>query len=97
MMNSLGDLLRSKNLNSPLVRGIRAAEVIAAAEKILIKRFGQGIMSSAAPAYYKNQTLTIACLSSAAASEIKLYENQILEELKNTVPGAEIKRIRYLS
>lgn len=97
MMNSLGDLLKNRNLNSPLVRGVRAAQIIAAAEKILIERFGLGIMTSAAPAYFKNQILAIACLSSSAASEIRLYEKAILVDLNNAVPGAQIVKIRYLS
>lgn len=97
MMNLLGDLLKNKNLNSPLVRGVRAAQIISAAEKILINRFGEGIKNSAAPAYFKNQILTIACLSSSAASEIKLHENSILEDLNKAVPGAQILKIRYLS
>lgn len=97
MMNLLGDLLKNRNLNSTLVRGVKAAQIVAAAEKILIDRFGEGIKNSAAPAYFKNQILSIACLSSSAASEIKLHESSILEDLNKAVPGAQVVKIRYLS
>ena len=96
-MNSLSDLLKNRNLNSPLVRGVRAAQVIAAAEKILTEQFGPEIMTSAAPAYYKNQILSIACLSSSAASEIRMRENSIIGSINQAVPGAQITKIRYLS
>ena len=97
MLNLLGDILKNKNFNSPILRGVRAAQVIAEAEKILVAKFGEEIRASASPAYYKNQTLAIACLSSTAANEIKLYERSILEELNKAVPGALIVKIRYLS
>ena len=97
MMNLFCDILKNRNLNSPLVRGVRASQIIEAAEKILISRFGEGIKTAAAPAYFKNQTLTIACLSSTAAGEIKLYENSIIEEINKEVPGDQVTKIRYLS
>ena len=79
------------------MRGVRASQIVSAAEKILIGRFGEGIKTAAAPAYFKNQTLTIACLSSTAAGEIKLYENLIIEEINKAVPGGHVLKIRYLS
>lgn len=97
MMNLFGDILKSKNLNSPILRGVRASQVVEAAEKILITCFGETIKEQAAPAYFKNNTLTIACLSSTAAQEIKLYEQQILKELNGAVYGADVRKIRYLS
>ncbi len=97
MMNLFADILKNRNFNSPLVRGVRASQIIAEAEKILVSRFGEGIKTVAAPAYFKNQTLTIACLSSTAAGEIKLYENSIIEEINKAVPGGHVLKIRYLS
>ncbi len=97
MMDKLGDILKGNKFATPLVKGVRAAQVIAAAEKLLIEKFGEGIKTIAAPAYFKNQTLTIACLSSSAAGEIKLNEKLIIEELNRAVPYAQINKIRYLS
>lgn len=97
MMDSLSNILKNNKLSSSLVRGVRAAQIIAAAEKILIEKFGEGIKTIAAPAYFKNQTLTIACLSSSAAGEIKLNEKFIIDELNKAVPSAQVNKIRYLS
>ena len=97
MMKSLGDLLKNNNLSSPLLIGVRAAQVVEEAQKILVKEFGDDISKYAAPAYYKNGVLTIACLSSSAAQEIKLRERNILLELNDKLKGPKIEKIRYLS
>lgn len=96
-MESLGKILGNKNLNTPLIKGLRASEVIAAAESILVKFFGDPIKTHASPAYYKNHTLTIACLSSTVAQEIRLHENALIAAINEKVPNVEVSKIRYLS
>lgn len=97
MMNSLGDLLRYKNFTSPFLKGVRASQVVAASESVLKKIFGDDILAHVHPAFFKNQTLAIACLSSTAAQELKLHETQLLRDINNLVPGAGLAKIRYLS
>lgn len=96
-MKSLAELLKNNTFNSPLLKGIRAAKVVEAGEAALIKIFGNEILDHARPAYYRNTTIAIACLSTTIASEIKFNEKIILEEINKSVPGAEVARIRYLS
>lgn len=96
-MNSFGDILKFKGLNSPIVKGVRATQIIAATEAILVKTFGESIKEQAAPAYFKNNTVSIACLSSTAAGEIKLYEKQLIKEINAAVYGADVRKFRYLS
>ena len=80
-MRSLGDLLKNNGISSAILKGVRAAKVMEETEKLLIKEFGPEIKNYVSPAYFKNRTLTIACLSSSAAQEIKLRESGLLAEL----------------
>jgi hypothetical protein len=97
MMKSLGELLRNNGLSSPVLIGVRAARVIEETEKLLIKEFGLEIKNYASPAYFKNGILTIACLSSSAAQEIKLREKDLLYALNTVLSGVKVEKIRYLS
>jgi hypothetical protein len=96
-MKSLGDLLKNNGISSPLLIGVRAARVVEEAEKLLVKEFGEEIKNYAAPAYYKNGILTIACLSSSAAQEIKLREKDFLTAINTVLSGIKVEKIRYLS
>ena len=97
MMNSMLDILNSRQNQSALVRGVTAAMIVTAANEILLKRFGKEILEHASAAYVRNETLCIACLSSVAAQEIKLIEQNFLDELNREIPRANLKKIRYLS
>jgi predicted nucleic acid-binding Zn ribbon protein len=97
MMKSFSDILNNKNISSPLVRGVRAAQVIDVAKKVLTEEFGASIKEHVNPAYFKNQTLTIACLSSTAAQELRLREQSLLNKLNDRLRGVVVSRIRYLS
>lgn len=96
-MKSLADLLRNSNLNSPILKGVRASFIVEASDAILINLFGPEIKVHASVAFFKNNTLTIACLSSTVASEIRLNEARILSQINAKVPGANVAKIRYLS
>lgn len=96
-MKSLADLLRNSNLNSPILKGVRASIIVEAGEAVLVNLFGPEIKVHANVAFFKNNTLTIACLSGSVASEIKLNEPRILAQINAKVPGANVTKIRYLS
>ena len=96
-MKSITAILQNKSHASPLVRGIRAAQGVEAANEVLQNIFGKIIGEHAQAASIKNRILTIACLSSIVAQEIKLQENKIIATI-NTKLGFElIIRIKYLS
>jgi predicted nucleic acid-binding Zn ribbon protein len=97
MMKSLGELLRKHNISSPVMKGVNAARVVEEAQKILTTEFGPEILNYAAPAYYKNKVLTIACLSSSAAQEIKLREKSLLLSLNKALGGLSVEKVHYLS
>lgn len=97
-MRSLKDILNSKSISaSPLIKGIRASQIITAAENVLAKMFGPEIKDHAAPAYFKNQTLAIACLSTTVAQEIKINEAEFIKKINSLVPGANVLKIKYLT
>lgn len=96
-MKSLGDLLKNNKLSSPLLKGVRAAKILEEAQKILIEMFGQDVLKFASPAFFKNETLTIAFLSSTAAQEFKFKENAYLERLNRSLGSNLVSKIRYMT
>lgn len=97
MMNSFGSILHNKNNPTPLIRGVNAALTIEAANGVLLELFGESIQEYATAAYIKDEVLCIACLSMAAAQEIKMREQEVLEKIKAKMPAASITKVRYLS
>jgi len=96
-MQSLADIFKHKSARSPLIRGVNAAMTVEKANNVLVDLFSEQIIDIARAVYVKNSALTIACLSSSAIQEIKLYEAKIIEEInKKTAPGT-IEKIRFLS
>lgn len=96
-MKSFGDILKSGSLSSPLMRGLQATMVIENAQKTLIEEFGDEITKFASPAFFKNGTLTIAFLSSAASQELKLREKQFIDKLNTYLKGTKVTHIRYMT
>lgn len=96
-MNSLGSILGSRHNQSALIKGVTAAMIVEVANDILQKRFGKEISDHATAAYVRETTLCIACLSSVAAQEIKMFEAEFLTDLNQQIPQANIEKIRYLS
>lgn len=96
-LRSLSDILSEHFKNSPLKNNIEASLVVEAANSIIAELLGKDAIKYAQVVYVKNQILTIACLSSVIAQEIKLNEQTILAKIKEKVGGPAILKIRYLS
>jgi predicted nucleic acid-binding Zn ribbon protein len=97
MMKSFGDILNNQSFNSSVLRTVQAAVVIQAAETVFKQFFGEAILDYAKPAYIQNKVLIVACLSSSAAQEIRLKEQDIIAYIKQKVPTVQLEKIRYLS
>jgi hypothetical protein len=106
MISSLSSILE-KNLQqkSGLAKQIQATLICEEFEKIILNIWGDKIKNLTKALYFKNNTLTIASLSSTVAQEIKLNENKILEKLnKKFQPNAGppradntiVEKINYL-
>ncbi len=79
------------------MRGVSAALAVETANDVLREFYGAAVSQHARAVYLKNQVLTIACLNSVAAQEIKLNETRVLERLNQKLPVGLVKKIRYLS
>ena len=90
--NILDKSFKSK---SGLAKQVTAALVCDEFDKIILEKWGSKIKNKTKALYFKDNTLTIASLSSVMAQEIKLHENEILKELNLKFPNA-IHNIRYI-
>ena len=94
-LQSLNSLLKNRSSTSPLFRGIEAAAVVASANQILIEVVGKVIQDAAQAVSFRNQHLTIACLSSVVAQEVRLYEDVIIEKINGLFGKKIIGKIIY--
>lgn len=97
-MQSLFSILQNnKPSSSPLLQAVSASLAVEIANEILINKFGQTIAEYASATYVKNGVLTIACLSSTAAQEIKLQEANLVTLINKKMGFTAVKKIKYLS
>ena len=73
------------------------AIVLDRAREYLAKALSDEFTREITPAYVKYRTLTIACLSSAAASSVSLMEEELLEYVNKSFPRPMIDRILVVS
>lgn len=94
--NIISNIL-NKNLQkrSWLTKQIQATLICEEFDKIIQEKWEHKIINKVKAIYFKNNTLTIASLSSVTAQEIKLHEQEILEKINKKFEKA-VERIRYL-
>lgn len=97
MMNSLGSILDRRAFESPLIKGVVAAQTVEAGNAALRELFGAEINKHANAAYLKKDSLYVACLSSTVAQEIKLHEARLLELIRKSAPQAKLLYIKCIS
>jgi len=87
----------NKNIQkkSGLTKQIQATLICEKFDKIIQEKWGNKIIDKVKAIYFKNNTLTIASLSSVASQEIKLHEKKILEKINEKFDNS-VERIRYL-
>lgn len=96
-MQSLGNILNFKAKRSAVMKGVLGALAVETADKILIGIFGEKAKESCRTTYLKNRVLTIACLSSVMAQEIRLRECQIIKAINEKLGSREVEKIKYLA
>ncbi len=94
--STIGNIL-NKNIQkkSGLTKQIQATLICEKFDKIIQEKWGNKIIDKVKAIYFKNNTLTIASLSSVASQEIKLHEKKILEKINEKFDNS-VERIRYL-
>ncbi|MBU1613367.1 MAG: DciA family protein [bacterium] len=96
-MQSLGNILNFKAKRSPIMRSVVASMVVEKANHVLANMFGEHIIDFARAVYLKNKALTVACLSSVSAQEIRLHESKIVEEINKKMGDSVVDKIKYLA
>lgn len=97
MLQSLGNILQNHQSKSPLVRGVQAAMAVEKANKVICEFWGEAGERYARALYVKNKILTIACLSSSMAQEIKLREKEIVNKLNELQGEKIVEKVRCLA
>ena len=95
---SVASLLKNRIGGGHLSEKVTAALVCEEFDKLIFEIWGEIIKTSARAMYLKERVLTVACLSSVVAQEVKMKEQELLEKLNAKFPGKEkiVERIRIL-
>jgi hypothetical protein len=80
-----------------LVKGVQAAMAVEVANNLISEFWGSAGARYARALYIKNKILTIACLSSSMAQEIKLREAEIVRRLNQSQGIRTVEKVRCLS
>ncbi len=96
-MKSLGEILKKQMKQNLVGRRITASLIVEAANKILEETFGIASKRFAQAIYFKDNSISITCLSSVMAQEIKLNEKKILLALNQKLGAQTVEKIRYLA
>jgi len=95
-MQNIGSIFKGKVNESSFWKSVSAALIVEEANRLLEEMFGKEATDYARAAYLKNKVLTITCLSSVMAQEIKLNEAVLLESVARKFPH-QVEKIRYLA
>ena len=97
-VQSLGEILK-KQMKKPVQgwKHVEASMVVEKTNEILKEFFGAESTRFAQAVYFKERTITITCLSSVMAQEIKLNEKKIIMALNDKLGGQTVEKIRYLA
>ena len=71
--------------------------VLEVAVEVLAELFNRERASEAKPLFLKNRTLTITCVTTTIAQEIRLKQGEILEKINDKMGRKEVDSIRYLA
>jgi len=96
MAEQIGSLLDKTINKAGISEQVSAAVVCDQFNRIVQEVIGDKIKSKVKAMYVKNKTLTIAVLSSVVGQEIKLHEQEILEQLSKKVGEQKVERLRFL-
>jgi hypothetical protein len=90
--NLLGDSIKKAGISDQ----VEASVVCEEFDKIAVEILGDQVKDKLRALYVKNQTLTIAVMSSVMGQEIKLHEHEILEKLNQKTGQNKVERLRFL-
>ncbi len=94
---SISKVIAKKFGRSPLAKSVTAALVCDEFNRLILDKWGKKIKDTARAMYLKDKTLTVACLSSVVAQEIKMKETELLNELKAKFGDGVVEKLRLLT
>jgi len=92
----VGAILPKSIKRAGISRQLEASMICEQADKEIKRIFGEKIGSQSKALYYKDNTLTLAVLSSVLAQEIRFREVEIRRVLNDRFGEGAVERIRYL-
>ena len=95
-MEPIKNLISHSVQRAGIGKQIQASHVVETSETVLREVFGKDSEKEVRPLYFKNRTLTVSCISSAFAQEIKLHEGTIVGHINDVLGSPVVERIRYL-
>ena len=96
-MKSLGEILKRQMPQTVGWKHVEATIVVEKTNDVLQEFFGIESKRFAQAVYFKDRTISITCLSSVMAQEIKLNEKKIILAINNKLGGQTVEKIRYLA
>ena len=92
----IGSIFNKKYGQSGLARNVTAALVCEEFDKIMLDIWGEKIKDAAKTIYLKDKVLTVACLSSVVAGELKMRERELVEKVNAKFDGGIVEMLRFL-
>ncbi len=95
-MLPLKDLLNNRISSSGMRPQLDAALALEEFNNAVKAIIGASLNNKIRPLYIKNKVLTVACLSSVLAQELKFHEKNIIASINNNLKSEIVDNIRFL-
>jgi len=94
-MQSIKDLLPKAVKQAGISRQIEAVQVVQTANEVIAELIGPGAIQRAQAIYFKDKTITIACLSSILSQELQLAQPQIIDRINQRFDQSIVAKLRF--
>lgn len=95
IMQSLKELLPKAVKNAGISRQIEAVQVVKIANEVITEFLGPAATQRAQAIYFKDKTVTVACLSSVLSQELHLAEKQIIDRINQRFDQVVVAKLRF--
>ena len=96
MFVKISDLLNKNIKKSGASEQVSAIDILNEFNRIIKEHYAKNLKDRVKPLYIKNKTLTVSCDNQTTASELKLCERKIIQELNKGREEPIIQTIRFL-
>lgn len=96
MFVKISDLLNKNIKKSGASEQVSAIDVLNEFNRIIEEQYAKNLKDRVKPLYIKNKTLTVSCDNQTTASELKLSERKIIQELNKGKASPPVQTIRFL-